>query len=147
MRALAVTITILAWCTGCGDVGTVNNTTFFTSHDAIAYFQSVAKAKGCDVVASSFDGSSGGRTAEAAFGISIKGDSSTRDTLMQQYKDYVESELQEAGVTINGLGVWGEVSGFYFNYHMTGVAGVFRVNSLVDMDGYIQVDVFMYEHR
>ena len=148
MRAFAVTMAALILCTGCGRLGTANNRTqFFASHDAKAHLEAVAKAKGYEVGGGSTGQSLGSSTAAKDFEISIKGDASLRDKLMRDYKGYVEKELQKSGAVIQGRGVSGDVSGFNFGYDQDGLTGIFRVRAVVDANGYIQVDVFMYEHE
>jgi hypothetical protein len=150
MKTRFTTIVILAlcvFCAGCDQRGAVRHTKFFNTHDAKAHFESVAKAKSLEAGGGGIGHSLGGPTGERHFEISLKGDATTRDTLIRDYKDFVEKELNASGVTINGRGVSGEVSGFDFNYRGAGATGIIRVNSWVDVNGYIQVDVFIYEHR
>lgn len=147
MKIFIAILMVTILCLGCGRMGTVKHTAFFNSHDAKAHLDSIAKAKGYEVGCGGSGHSIGGPTGEKTFEISIKGNQAIRDTLMKNYKDYVESGLKKAGVTINGRGTWGEISGFDFNYHKTGLTGIVRVNSVVDLNGYIQVDIFIYEHK
>ena len=107
----------------------------------------MAKAKGYQVGGSGSGSSSGGATGEKEFDISIKGDSAIRDALMQEYKNYVESELKKSGAFIHGRGVSGKVSGFDFKYDGAGATGLFRAKGVVDQDGFIEIDVLMYEHK
>lgn len=147
MKVILAAVTAMAFCVGCGRMGRVNHTMFFRAHDAKAHLESVAKTKGYDVGGGGYGHSVGGSTGEKSFQISIKGDGSNRDALMQEYRNFVEKELTTSGVIIKGRGISGLVHGFDFNYHGPGVTGIIRVNSYLDLNGYIQVDVFLYEHK
>jgi hypothetical protein len=147
MRAFAAMAVVLVFCSGCIRVGNANRTQFFASHNAKAHLEAVANANGCQVGGGSAGQSIGASTAAKDFEISIKGDASLRDKLMREYKSYVEKELQKSGAMIHGRGVSGDVSGFDFTYGQGRLTGIFRVRAIVDANGYIQVDVFMYEHE
>jgi hypothetical protein len=148
MRALAPTVVVLVFCTGCMmRVGSVNQSQFFAAHNAQTHLEAAAKALGCQAGSGSNGQSFGASAVEKNYGVSIKGDAATRDTLMREYKSYVEDELQKSGAAIQSRGVSGDVSAFNFGYVQGRLTGIFRVNTVIDADGYIQIDVFMYEHE
>src|SRR6478735_1007203 len=123
MKTLFTTITILTiggFCVGCNKRKAVSYTRFFNTHDGKAHIESVARIKGLEAGSSGSSHSLGGSAGKKDFEISFKGSNSARDAIMRDYKDFVEKELSGSGVTINGRGVSGEVSGFYFDYHGAG---------------------------
>ena len=147
MRTLFSILAATFLFSGCHQRNSVKHTAFFNKHDAQAHLESVAQTKGYDVGGGGSGHSLGGTVGEKDVQISIKGNHSIRDAIMQGYKSFVEKALNDSGVTINGRGVSGEVSGFDYNYHQSGLTGIVRVTSTVDSDGYIQIDVFVYEHQ
>jgi hypothetical protein len=145
----AVVAVFAVWvsCVGCQQRATVDHTKFFDTHDAKTHIEDFGKSQGLEAGGGGSGHSLGGPTGKKDFEVSLKGGASMRDKLMREYKEFVEQELISSGVSIDGRGESGDVAGFYFSYHATGVAGLIRVNSWIDSNGYIQVDAFLYEHK
>jgi hypothetical protein len=142
---------VLADCVGCGRLmpsasRSTSFSSFFMSHNAKTCLEAAAKAKGYQAGGGGEGRSMGGSTAAKDFSVSIKGDETIRDALMRDYKNTVESEMNRAGVAIHGRGTSGSVSAFDFTYDAAHTQGLIRANAVVGAKGYIEFDVFMYEH-
>lgn len=150
MRLPGIAILGLVFCAGCAEPS-IGHTSFFSSHDARTELDALAKARGLGVGTTGGGHSLGGPTGQKNSRIAIRGSRADLDALMRDYKTSVESALTSAGGHISGRGTWdGESTGFDFAYerlNKPAVRGVFRANGVMDDDGYIQIDVFLYEHQ
>jgi len=152
MKAMVYILMVLSLCVGCkrsGAFKSVKNTNFFLNHNATEYLESLAKKNGfeVDVGVGGSGGTLIGPDKSKEFQVSIKGDKSTRNTILQEYMDYIEDQLIKDSVQIHGRSKIGYISRFEFRYKQSGITGFIRVNSVLDSNGYIQVDVHMYEHE
>lgn len=109
--------------------------------------EKIAKIRGYEIRSTSSEYSTGGPSDEKHFAVSIEGDQSIRDALMQEYQAHIESVLTMLGATITGKSVEGDVSKFEFYYQQSGVVGVFKASSVAHSSGMIQIEIFMNEHE
>ncbi len=121
---------------------------FFKSHDK-TFLEAYANANGYKFLHRGGDSSFSGSRSPRDFkviNVTIEGDRALRDVIMQQYRMEVERELKKAGVQLIGEGAKGSIREFTFTYSDGGLRGLFRAIALVDIDGNIYFDVFIYEH-
>lgn len=140
-------ILILTTVLGCGPRSSINHSSFFLSHETNEYFESLAEKRGYEMPGFGSGASVGGPTGEKDFSITIKSDSISRDQLMREYRNFIKDQLEKSSVYIRGDGVTGNISGFDFNYQKSGVTGIFKASALVDHEGNIRIEIFMYEHQ
>ena len=134
---------LLGVVAGC-DRGKPRPTRFFARHDGNLELKKLAFDAGLKVMG----GGKGRSDLEKTFSVSIIGDDKDLRSLVAGYRKIVQRALSSTGMTINGKGNWsGGMRGFDFNYHRRGVKGIIRVNAMRNANGYIHVDVFMYEHE
>ena len=141
---LTIVAIFLVCCIGCRRG---SSTDFATTHNAEAYFKSLEASHGYEVIGCSHSSGCNSPRSSQGFCITIKGDKSLYNTLMHEYRSHVRNELQKSGVTIYSEGITsGQISGFEFCYHGSGVSGVVIVRSVIDINKNIDIDVFIYEH-
>jgi len=119
---------------------------FFEDHKPAPVLSGLSDPAGLQVFERGSSSSLGPDRCRKDYELEIKGDSVTRDSAIAAYRDEVYSSLVAAGATVGGTTVYGEVSGFEYEYDSPTCRGLIRVTSHVNAKGSIDVDVFLYEH-
>ena len=132
--------------TSCDRIGSTRSSSFYKAHDARAYFDSLTRASGYERGAGGSRESINAIGVEKEFEILIKGDEKLRNRLMRDYKDEVEKQLNSLGAKFSG-GVAGQVADFDIYYSVDGFRGIFRMNTVVDKQDYINILIYIIEPR
>lgn len=74
-----------------------------------------------------------------------KGDDKIRNLLMKNYKEFVQKEMKREEIVIYGRGISDDIECFDFTYKSSGVSGLFRANAVMDQQGFIVIDVIIFE--
>lgn len=120
-----------------------NQTHFYKHRDAREYFESMPKSKGFKITGDPVEKNWRHKN---GFQVIVEGDQKQFNTLILDYKQYVENELKKSGATVIGQDKGTDFSGFEFNYYQFSMTGIFKLNTGIDKNGNLIIDVFSLEH-
>jgi hypothetical protein len=148
MRNLIILTLIVLCFTGC--LNNAYHTSFACGHEPGGLFKNIAGEMGFQIISvipPKDDYPELTATIIRNFLITIKGDLGILKKLEQRYKDYVFYCLKKNyKVKFTEHEISEGLNGFIITYHRERLKGVVRARIYVDKNGYIKLDVFLYEH-
>jgi hypothetical protein len=148
---VAGTVLFLA---GCTQVGDVNRTSFYTSHQMRDFFQKAVARENARIEGTVPMVRTANAAADKTLSISFQGDDETRRRIVQEYKRYAMSELQAADLSPFEDSVTQHVRedmlcDFDILYSTSDgrTDGLLRTSSVVDHRGYVIIEVHLLEYK